>query len=210
MPAGNSRFRSLGVRAGDILQYFVKPDETVDPDSQRSGMSRQKPLPMKVAQVIDDNTLLTDSSLNQEVDYPAKIEIWRNIDDRITDINDALVKYHIHRLPALGWEPAPDDNAMQQVSTWLNQWIRQSGTPPDWKRDPMLDALPADLAAAEGVKSAISAAISCCEVISATRKQNLAGGSLASRYFALGARRRIRQRGPCRCFVRLDDPQHPT
>jgi hypothetical protein len=91
VPAGNSRFRSLGVRAGDILQYFVLPDQTVDPDSQRSGMSRQKPLQLKVAQVIDDNTLLIDSSLNQEVDYPAKLEVWRNVDDRITDINDKLV-----------------------------------------------------------------------------------------------------------------------
>ncbi len=157
VPTGNSRFRSLGVRAGDILRYFVLPDQTVDPDSQRSGMSRQKPLQLKVAKVIDDNTLLTDSLLNQEVDFPAKLEIWRNVDDRITDINDKLVTYHIHRLPPLGWEPAPDDNVMQQVLTWLNQWIQQSSIPPSWKREPMLDALPADLAAAESVKSAISA-----------------------------------------------------
>src|SRR3954467_9804904 len=54
VPTGNSRFRGLGVRAGDILRYFVLADETVDPDSQRSGMSRQKAMPLKIAQVIDD------------------------------------------------------------------------------------------------------------------------------------------------------------
>ena len=34
VPAGNSRFRSLGVQPGDILKYYVKEDETVDADSR--------------------------------------------------------------------------------------------------------------------------------------------------------------------------------
>ena len=192
VPTSNSRFRSLGVRPGDILRYFVLPDQTVDPDSQRSGMSRQKPLQMKVAKVIDDNTLLTDSSLNQEVDYPAKLEVWRNVDDRITDINDKLVTYHIHRLPPLGWEPAPDENVMQQVLTWLNQWIQQSSVPAEWKREPMLDALPADLACRRRCEVGNFSEIAYGKVVPAPRKQNIAGSGLAPRYFPLGAWRRIR------------------
>ncbi|HEX3600123.1 MAG TPA: hypothetical protein VHU84_08265 [Lacipirellulaceae bacterium] len=147
VPAGNSRFRSLGVHPGDVLKFFVLQDQTVDKDSQESGLSRQKAMPLTIAKVLDDNTLLIDSSLNQEVDFLVKIEVWRNLDDRLADINNKLGLYVNRRLPALAWEPTPDDTVLGQVLTWLNQWIRQSSPPDEWKRDGLLDTLPAELAA---------------------------------------------------------------
>ncbi len=157
VPAGNSRFRGVGVKSGDLLKYFVLQDQTVDEESRQVGLNRQKAMDLKIAQVIDDNTLLLEAGLNQEVDFPARIEIWRNVDDRLTDINDKLVLYDIQRFPALGWEPAPDENVLVQVLAWLNQWIRQSTPPSDWKRDPLLDSLPGELASDNSMTPYISA-----------------------------------------------------
>ncbi|HEX4415446.1 MAG TPA: hypothetical protein VH107_17575, partial [Lacipirellulaceae bacterium] len=150
-------FRSLGVAAGYYLKYFVLEDETVDEESRRSGLSRQKPKNLKIAQVIDDNTLLIEHGLNQEIDYPAKIEVWRNVDQRLEEINEKLVVYDERRLPALGWEPAPDEAVLTQIMVWLNQWIRQSNIPTGWKRSPLLDTLPADLKSDPAIAPLISA-----------------------------------------------------
>ena len=157
VPAGNSRFRSLGVTAGYFLKYYVLEDPTVDEESRRSGLARQKAMTLKIAQVIDDNTLLIESGLNQEIEFPAKIEVWRNVDNRLGEINDKLVIYDTRRLPALGWEPAPDDNVLTQIMVWLNQWIRQSSPPSQWKRDPLLDSLPAELKSDASLAPFISA-----------------------------------------------------
>jgi tetratricopeptide (TPR) repeat protein len=146
VPTGNGRFRSLGVRPGDVLKYFVRDDRTVDDDSRNAGLSRQLAVELRVAQVIDDNTLMIDSSLNQIIPFPAKLEIWRHVDDRLHDINEKLNTYIVNRKPALGWEPAPDEQSLPQVLAWLNQWIRQSETPAGWKPDPLLETLPAELA----------------------------------------------------------------
>ncbi len=145
VPAGNSRFRSLGVLPGDILKYYVKEDETVDPESRSVGFSRQLAMDLIVAQVIDDSTLLIESGLNQPVTPARKIEIWRYAEDRLQKIYEKLSLYEVYRRPAIGWEPAPDDHVLSQVMAWLNQWIRQSDPKTDWQRDPLLDTLDATL-----------------------------------------------------------------
>ena len=145
VPAGNSRFRSLGVQSGDILKYYVKEDETVDADSRNAGYSRQLAMDLNVAQVIDDSTLLIETGLNQPVTPARKIEIWRYADDRLQEIHQKLSDYEVYRLPAIGWEPAPDDQVLSQVMAWLNQWIRQSDPKTDWQRDPLIDTLDAKL-----------------------------------------------------------------
>jgi hypothetical protein len=155
-PAGNGRFRSLGVRPGDVLKYFVKEDDTVDDDSRSAGYSRQLAIHLKVAKVIDDNTLIIDKSLNQIVPFPAKLEIWRHVDDRLYDINEKLNTYISNPKPALGWEPAPDEHVLTQVLAWLNQWIRQSDPPGSWKRDPLLDTLDAELAGDKKLEAYLS------------------------------------------------------
>jgi hypothetical protein len=145
VPSGNSRFRSLGVRPGDILKYYVKEDETVDPDSRSVGFSRQLAIDLSVAQVIDDSTLIIESGLNQPVEQPRKIEVWRYADDRLQEIHQSLTLYEVYRRPPIGWEPAPDDRILLQVMAWLNQWIRQSDPKTDWQRDPLIDTLDANL-----------------------------------------------------------------
>ncbi len=145
VPAANSRFRSLGVQSGDILKYYVKEDETVDADSRSAGYSRQLAMDLPIAQVIDDNTLLLETGLNQSVVPARKIEIWRYANERLQEIHDKLAMYEVYRRPAIGWEPAPDDQVLGQVMTWLNQWIRQSDPKTDWQRDALIDTLDADL-----------------------------------------------------------------
>jgi hypothetical protein len=145
VPTGNSRFRSLGVKSGDILKYYVKEDETVDADSRNAGYSRQLAIDLNVAQVIDDSTLLVETGLNQPVSLARKIEVWRYVDDRLQEIHQHLNDYEVYRHPAIGWEPAPDDQVLAQVMAWLNQWIRQSDPKTDWERDPLIDTLDANL-----------------------------------------------------------------
>jgi tetratricopeptide (TPR) repeat protein len=178
VPEGNGRFRSLGVRSGDILKYYLISDETVDEERRASGFSRWLAMEFNIAQVIDENTLLIekgvpsavakeylrqvgrdDRSLPQEVkDYvaqvvaddstvtpqiviPAKIEIWRHLDDRLYEINQKLNVYWERRLPPLGWEPSPDEKVLLQTVLWLNQWLRQSEKVADWRIDPLLESL---------------------------------------------------------------------
>ena len=50
----NGRFRSLGVRPGDMLKYYVLYDE----DSAETGISQTVSMDLTVAQVLDDNMLL--------------------------------------------------------------------------------------------------------------------------------------------------------
>lgn len=180
--AQTSRFRSLGVRSGDILKYYIIEDETVDEERRASGFARRLAMEFNIAQVLDENTLLIekgvpasvakdylrqvarqDNALPQEVkDYiaqvvadnssvipqmviPAKIEIWRNTDDRQKEIMQQLIVYRDRRLPPLGWEPSPDQKMLAQVVVWLNQWLRQTERVADWRIDPLLESLDAKL-----------------------------------------------------------------
>jgi hypothetical protein len=59
-------------------------------------------------------------------------------------------------LPPIGWEPSPDAQALKQIETWLNQWLRQSEPKIEWQRDKLLDTLDAQLAADKDVAAAIA------------------------------------------------------
>jgi hypothetical protein len=167
VPGGNGRFRSLNVQPGGILKYYVLQDETVDEESRQAGFSRALAMDLNVAQVIDDNTLIIENGLNQEVPIPAKIEIWRYVDDRLVEIKQQLEQYIDRRLAldreqdidaALGWEPAADQQVLNQIVTWLNQWVRQSNPKVEWQRDPVIDSLGADLTNDQQLRSFIAAA----------------------------------------------------
>jgi hypothetical protein len=165
IPAGNARFRRLGVRPGDILKYYLIEDETIDEERRQAGFASQLATEFTVAQVINDNAILIDkgvpptlaaeymaqvlgddapqdnASLPRGVLVPAKIEIWRNLDDRLIEINEKLVLYAERRLPPIGWEPSPDEGVLSQIVAWLNQWLRQSEPKTDWKSDALLKSL---------------------------------------------------------------------
>jgi tetratricopeptide (TPR) repeat protein len=157
VPGQNGRFKSIGVEKGDLVKYFVIQDQTVDEESRERGLSRALPMNLRIAQVLDENTLIIENGLNQEVAFPAKIEIWHSTNKRQLEINEKLVLYDLHRLPRLGWEPAPDEKAIAQLYDWLNQWIRQATPPTGWKPDSLLDSL-GELRQDEALKPYISPA----------------------------------------------------
>jgi hypothetical protein len=158
VPTGSGHFKRLRVQSGDMLKYFAKMDKTVDDDAIASGLTKLQALDLRIAQVIDDNTLLLEGGLSQPIEVPLKIEIWRNVDSRQREINEKLVLYDSRRLPPLGWEPAPDEPALAQVLAWLNQWIRQTDPPTEWKRDPLIDTLPGEITNSPELKPFLSLA----------------------------------------------------
>ena len=150
VPVDNARFGTLGVRSGDILKYYILEDETVDPESRAIGFTRRVAMEFIVAQVLDDNkSLLVEGGLNTEITTPEKMEIWRYTDERLPEINRQLRLYRDRRLPPLGWEPSPDAKTLAQVVVWLNQWLRQSEPKSDWRLDPLLETVDAQLRADE-------------------------------------------------------------
>lgn len=138
----NGRFRSLGVRPGDILKYYVLYDE----DSAETGISQTVSMDLTVAQVLDDNSLLVEGGLNRPVTEPAKIEIWRYSDERLNDIARDIATYERYRLPVFDWEPSPDGRVLEQMTERLNQWMRQSPPKVKWSADPLLATLAPQIA----------------------------------------------------------------
>lgn len=138
----NGRFRSLGVRPGDVLKYYVLIDE----DSAETGITQLVSIDLNIAQVLDDNMLLIEGGLNQPVLEPAKIEIWRYSDERLSDIDQALATYERYRQPVFDWEPSPDNRVLKQMTERLNQWMRQSQQNAKWAADPLLSTIDPELA----------------------------------------------------------------
>ena len=75
-------------------------------------MSRQKAMNLKVARVLDDNTLLIEGALSQEVSsVPGRLEVWRMVDVRQRDVirrlddyaragrGDGAVRFGFHYIP---------------------------------------------------------------------------------------------------------------
>ena len=87
------------------------------------------PLPPEIVQVLPGTA------------WPFRIEIWRNRDDRMIDINDALGRYAARAEPPLGWEPTADASALALIVERLNQWIRSRSVPDDWAPDAVVDSL---------------------------------------------------------------------
>jgi tetratricopeptide (TPR) repeat protein len=138
----NGRFRSLGVRPGDVLKYYVLYDK----DSAETGISQTVSMDLNIAQVLDDNTLLVEGGLNQAVLEPAKIEIWRYSDQRLSDIDEKIATYERYRQPAFDWEPSPDKRVLTQMTERLNQWLRQTQPNTKWTADPLVATLDPELA----------------------------------------------------------------
>jgi hypothetical protein len=141
VPAGNAHFRSLRVRPGDIVKYYILPDKTLDQESELVAISQLLPIELTVAQVSGDDTLLLAETLPMPINFPQKLEIWRYLDDRLVEISEKLRIYAERRLPVLGWEPSPDKQALKQIVDQLNQWLRQSNVDSAWQAAPTLETL---------------------------------------------------------------------
>jgi len=184
----NSRFRGVGVRSGDILRFFIVPDETLDEQRRQEGFGRHLAMEFTVSQVVDDfnlflekgvsptvaknyvgqmigdQSLLNDALLAQGLIIPAKIEIWRNVDDRLRDITRVLLDYVQKQQPAIHWEPGPDKQVLLKVVEWLNQWLRQVDPETEWKRDPLIDDIEPALLDSDKLKSMLGASALAAQV----------------------------------------------
>jgi len=138
----NGRFRSLGVKPGDMLKYFVLYDE----ESEETGISQIESVDLTVAQVLDDNTLLFEGALGIPITEPAKIEIWRYSDERLEDIARAIATYERFRQPVFDWEPSPDNRVLKQITERLNQWMRLTQPKVKWTADPLVATIDPELA----------------------------------------------------------------
>jgi tetratricopeptide (TPR) repeat protein len=153
--SGNGRFRSLGVRPGDILKYsFVR----YDLENMETDVGETVTLDLTVAQVPHENALIIEGGLSQPVPVPQKIEIWRYVDDRLNEITRELATYIRFRRPVFDWEPSPDKRALTQIVERLNQWMRQSQPKATWSPPELLSTLDPALAADERLAPLISAA----------------------------------------------------
>jgi len=145
IPRGNVDFRKLGVRAGDIVRYFVVADQ----ESIEFGIRKETYLELPVRRLDFNNpatALIVETGLNGSVSTPERIEIWRFSDKRMNEIRVRLTRYIKQRKPALDWEPSPDESALQLLVDHLNQWLRnRPKTKDDWQADPLFDDLPKPL-----------------------------------------------------------------
>ncbi|MEO1497251.1 MAG: hypothetical protein AAFV43_08890 [Planctomycetota bacterium] len=130
VPRRNARFRSVEVESGDTVKYFAMLGRETRERMRDAGDADivvMEAVEYEVAQVLSDNELLIVGGLTREVDIPFRIEIWRNIDDRMQEIGDQLATYAQYRRPPLGWQPSPDEAELRQLHERVNQWLRQSG-----------------------------------------------------------------------------------
>lgn len=152
---GNANFHTQEVEPGDIIRYYVNLDE----ESAERGIEQRTAIELRVRRLdaLDpENALIIEDSLTAPVEIPQRIEIWRYSDQRMDAIRLALNRYKARRPPLIGWEPAPDVGALQQIVERANQWIRNQG--PDegqWQPEPLLVELPTELRESKVIARAI-------------------------------------------------------
>lgn len=145
VPAGNAGFKSIEVKPGDIIKYYILDDaESVERErlTGEQSFSRKVAMDLEVAQVLDDNSMLFVGGLNLPVELPQRLEIWRVSDERMAEINTSLARYAVRGEPMRGWEPTPDATSLTQIVERLNQWIRSRNVPDDWQPAELLQSLP--------------------------------------------------------------------
>ena len=156
VPRGNVDFHKLGVRAGDIVRYFVVAEE----GSVEFGIRKETYLELPVRRLDFNNpktALIVETGLSDEVLTPERIEIWRFSDKRMNEIRVRLSRYIKQRKPDFGWEPSPDESALLLLIDRLNQWLRNlPETEGDWQSDAMLGNLPQHVLESKELKPLVS------------------------------------------------------
>ncbi len=157
VPAGNANFRGLGIKAGDLVRYFVIYDQ----ESLKKGFEERTYLELVVRRLDSqnpNNALILERGLSGPMPAPEKIEIWRYSDKRMIDIHTRLQRYIKLRKPAIGWEPSPDENGLTLLMDRLNQWLRNQTEAVDtWQYATLLEQLPQELREAEPMVERLSA-----------------------------------------------------
>jgi len=177
VPQGNGRFRKLGVRRGDRVRYFVTNpflaaqiavyqsswfirrvrqgtptdpavfQRRVEQEMQRQTESHNRYLERTVRRVVDDGALLLDRGFPVAISQPQRIEVWRDANDKAREITKRVNRYIRGSSNMIGWEPSPDEAAIDRLIDRLNYWIRQQPLTEAWRPDPIVDTLPAGLRA---------------------------------------------------------------
>ncbi|TWT43219.1 Transglutaminase-like superfamily protein [Botrimarina hoheduenensis] len=130
VPRRNARFRAADVRPDDTIKYFARIGRETQDRLREAGDADivvMEAFEFRVAQVLSDNDLLIVGGLSREVDTPFRLEVWRNVDDRMEQISSQLAAYARRRDPPVGWQPSPDEAELRQLHERVNQWLRQSG-----------------------------------------------------------------------------------
>ena len=147
VPRGNGNFRKLGIRAGDIVRYFTN----VDIDSVVHGIEQVNYFELTVRRLDlnnPQNALIIEGGVSGPVSKqdPKRIEIWRFSDKRANEIRKRITRYIKKPTTFIGWEPSPDESALDQLLDRANQWLRnQRDENETWQSAPLLSELSAEL-----------------------------------------------------------------
>ena len=155
IPKGNANFRRIGVRAGDMLRYFVKYDE----ESAEHGFGEFDYFELivrRLDQFNPDNALIVEGGLNGPVDIPTRIEIWRFDDKRMVEIEGRVNDFLTKSRPRIGWEPSADESALLQLIERANQWLRNAEDEITWQADPRIADLPKDIRESKPIATEIA------------------------------------------------------
>jgi hypothetical protein len=153
---GNANFATLGIKAGDIVRYYVN----LDKDAAEQNFEQRTALELRVRRrdsVDPENVLIIEGGLTAPALDPQRLEVWRYSDKRMDAIRSRLSIYRKFGRPAAGWEPSPDLAALQQIVERANQWLRNLPPTDDpWQVTSRLAELPQALREAPGLKATIA------------------------------------------------------
>jgi tetratricopeptide (TPR) repeat protein len=146
VPQGNANFNKLGVRPGDLVRYYVKY-ELEDPEYDIPELKYLEIPVRRLDSANPQNALILDGGLSGPMPIPSRIEIWRFSDKRMKEINKRLNRYMGEKPKQLsGWEPSPDESALELLHDRLNQWyLNVSAGPASWQSDPLVNTLPKEI-----------------------------------------------------------------
>jgi len=156
VPGNNGNFRKLGVRPGDILRYFINTDR----DSIEHGIEQVKFYEFIIRRRDNNNPengLIIEGGLPVEIEFPARIEIWRFSDKRTEEIRKRSQRYVNQPKTLIGWEPSPDESALVQLLERTNQWLRNlKDKEASWQVDPLVSELADELRQAKPLARLLS------------------------------------------------------
>ena len=170
LEADNGRFRSNDVRPGDIAKYFYIEEGEYERELMRGrsrigqmkqyqnlaaaaaegeavdlGIITVKSQDLLIVEIPSENRLVVNPAFPASFDRAYRVEVWRDVGDRLLRINRDLGYYEARGIPRLGWEPSPDRAALVQIVERLNVWMRQGEPQVEWQMSELLNKLPDEI-----------------------------------------------------------------
>jgi hypothetical protein len=117
----------------------------IEEELQGVGPGGKRFVEFAVTRVDGESTLRLAPGLPIEIASAERIEIWRFADEKLKGILRRVGNYRAGRGPRVGWEPMPDEAALEQVVERLNQWLRLQPADSAWRADRLVASLPEEL-----------------------------------------------------------------